>query len=337
MRVLVTGGTGFIGSHTVVALLDAGHEPFIVDDFSNSSIDVLDQLAGLTGTRVPHTRLDIRDRDALDTAVARVQPEAVIHFAARKHVRESFEIPLEYHDVNIAGTLTLLQTLDRHDCGRRFVYSSSGSIYGTADHFPIAEDTTPNPTNPYSATKATCERILADLSGAEDRWEFVALRYFNPSGAHPSGQIGEAPTGIISNLLPVAFRAALDSEHTVGIFGDDWPTPDGTAQRDYVHVCDVAEAHVRALDVPTGGFEAINIGRGVGVSVLEVLDAVERATGTTIRRSEQPRADGDVAALYGDCTKSEELLGFRSERDIDMICADAWRWAQQQQKSEAIS
>jgi UDP-glucose 4-epimerase len=327
MRVLVTGGTGFIGSHQVVALAAAGHEPVVVDDLSNSSERVLGRLEQLTGGSVPFSRVDLRDRDGLRRAFEQHQPEAVIHFAARKHVPESVEQPFIYYDVNLGGLLSLIEVMDQTGV-RTLVFSSSGSVYGNATRLPIPEDEPHRPTNPYSTTKSMGERILTDLCVAESSWSVMALRYFNPAGAHPSGLIGEDPTGRVSNLLPVLMHIAVGALPELVINGDDFDTPDGTGVRDYVHVMDVADAHVRALDALTGrlGFSALNIGRGEGVSVLQVVEAVEAVTGLSIPRRFGPRRPGDVAALYADTTEAVRVLGFERYADLHQICADAWRW-----------
>lgn len=330
MRVLVTGGAGFIGSHQVVALAEAGHEPVIVDDLSNSSDAVLPRLRELVGRPVPFTRLDVRDRDGLRDLVERSGVEAAIHFAARKHVWESVAEPLEYHDVNL-GALTSLVTVLGEAGIRKLVFSSSGSVYGDARRLPIPEDEPHRPSNPYSTTKSWGERILGDLCAADPSWSVLALRYFNPAGAHPSGRIGEDPTGHLTNLLPVLMHVAVGNRPELVVHGDDFDTPDGSAVRDYVHVVDVARAHVTALEVlgDGDGFAAYNVGRGEGVSVLEVVAAVERVTGLPVPRRTGPRRPGDVGALYADTRLAAARLGLADYADLDTICADAWRWQSQ--------
>lgn len=327
MRVLVTGGTGFIGSHQVVALTLAGHEPIVLDDLSNSSDLVLPRLEELIGRPVAFARVDVRQRDEVRRVLRQHEPEAVIHFAARKHVPESVVKPVEYYDVNIGGLTSLLTALMDSPV-RTLVFSSSGSVYGDADVLPIPEDHPHRPTNPYSATKSIGERILADLCRADEGWSVLALRYFNPAGAHPSGRIGEDPTGQVSNLLPVLMHVAVGACEELVIHGGDFDTPDGSGVRDYVHVVDVADAHVRALDhlEPGRGFLALNIGRGEGVSVLQMLRAVEEVTGLRIRHRFGPRRPGDVATLYADTSQAAEVLGMRDYADLLEICSDAWRW-----------
>ncbi len=329
MRVLVTGGAGFIGSHQVVALLEAGHVVHVVDDLSNSSKTALARVAELTGEQFTFDHADLLCGSDLVRSFDRAEPDAVIHFAGRKHVHESIQKPAEYYRVNIGGLLGLLDVMDRTGV-RDLVYSSSGSIYGDAAAHPIPESAPIGPTNPYSRTKAQGEQILSDVCCADDRWRVTALRYFNPAGAHPSGSIGEDPTGLRTNLLPVLMDVAVGLAEHVVINGTDYPTPDGTAVRDYVHVMDVVAAHVAALEPwrsgANAGFRALNIGRGVGVSVLELIEAVERISGRAIKRIEGPRRPGDVAALYGDPARAVAALGVTSGRDLDEICADSWRW-----------
>lgn len=322
MRVLVTGGCGFIGAHQVVALLDADHEVTVLDDLSNASTRSLEGIENITGRRPRFVEGDVRDRAVLDDAITGC--DAVIHFAARKHVPESSRHALDYHDVNLAGLTALLDVARRHGVFD-LVHSSSGSIYGDGFDTPIGEDADPRPTNPYSRTKLFGERILGDVAASDPRWRITALRYFNPAGAHPSGLIGEDPTGPPSNLLPILLRVAAGDRALVEIAGDDFPTPDGTGVRDYVHVVDVADAHLRALETLRSGFRAINIGRGHPVSVLEMIDAVERATGVRLPRRVGPRRPGDVGFLVADPSRAE-ALGIRATRDLDQICTDGWRW-----------
>jgi UDP-glucose 4-epimerase len=327
VRVLVTGGTGYIGSHQVVVLLDAGHDVHVVDDLSNSSIEVVDRIAALTGRRPGFSPLDLRRHDELLDVLRHVEPQCIIHFAASKHVGESMASPLDYYDNNLRSLLGLL-TAARTAGVRKIVYSSSGSVYGNATRMPIPEDEPHRPTNPYSASKSIGERMLEDLCRADAEWRVVALRYFNPAGAHPSGLIGEDPTGALSNLLPVLMHVAVGNLSGVTIFGDDFDTPDGFGVRDYVHVDDVARAHLAALHVldESTGFRAFNIGRGQGVSVLELIRTVERVTGRPIPRTIGPRRPGDVAALYADTRRAATELGLDRYADLETICADAWRW-----------
>jgi UDP-glucose 4-epimerase len=327
VRVLVTGGTGFIGSHQVVALAEVGHQAIVLDDLSNSSQSVVARLEQLTEASVPFVHLDLRDRLGLARAFDHYQPDAVIHFAARKHVPESVEIPFTYYDVNLGGLLALVEVMGSRGV-RRLVFSSSGSVYGDSSRLPIPEDEPHRPTNPYSTTKSVGERVLADVCAADRTWSVMALRYFNPAGAHQSGLIGEDPTGPVSNLLPVLMQVATGARTELVVHGDDFDTPDGTGVRDYVHVMDVARAHLRALEHLAGrtGFDALNVGRGEGVSVLDLLGAVQEVTGRPLPRRLGPRRPGDVAALYADTTRARTELGLERYADLHQICADAWRW-----------
>lgn len=327
MAVLVTGGTGYVGSTTTVALLEAGHDVHVVDDLSNSSAVVLDRIEQITGRRPGFTPLDVRDRDRLHQLMVDGGITSIIHFAAFKHVGESMERPFEYYDNNLGGMCSVIDAA-RRAAVRSLVFSSSGSVYGHADHLPIAEGAPHRPTNPYSTTKSVSERILEDLCRAEPGWRVMALRYFNPAGAHPSGLMGEDPSGPVSNLLPVCLHVAVGNAPHVTILGDDFDTPDGTGVRDYVHVVDVAHAHVVALErlQARTGFRACNVGRGEGVSVLEVVSAVERASGREVPVVVGERRAGDVAALYADTTRAAADLGLTTYQDLDAICADAWRW-----------
>ena len=330
MHVLVTGGCGFIGSHQAVALLDAGHQVTIVDDLSNSDSEVLDRITKITGASVGFVDADVRETVALAALIADTEIDSIVHFAASKHVRESMDKPIDYFANNIEGLTSVLQAAT--DSGvRKIVFSSSGSIYGDADTLPIAESAEPRPTNPYSRTKAFGERICRDLCTSDPSFSITALRYFNPAGAHPSGDIGEDPTGLLSNLLPILMHVAVGNLPEVSIFGDDFDTADGTGVRDYVHVMDVAESHLTALEQMDGGdgFKVYNIGRGEGVSVLQLIAAVERVTGIAINRVVSKRGPGDVAALYGNTELAATELGFSNYRTLDEICADAWRWQSQ--------
>jgi UDP-glucose 4-epimerase len=330
MHVLVTGGCGFIGSHQAVALLDAGHQVTIVDNLSNSRAAVLDRIAKITSASVEFVEADVRDNETMSSLMSESGIDSVIHFAAYKHVRESMTKPIDYFANNIEGLTSTLQAATQAGI-RKFVFSSSGSIYGDADALPIPESAELRPTNPYSRTKAFGERICQDLCASDPTFSITALRYFNPAGAHPSGDIGEDPTGLLSNLLPILMHVAVGNLAEVSIFGDDFDTPDGTGVRDYVHVMDVAESHLTALEQMDGGdgFKAYNIGRGEGVSVLQLIDAVEQVTGVAISRIVKERGPGDVAALYGNTELAATELGFSNYRTIDEICADAWRWQSQ--------
>lgn len=327
MTVLVTGGTGYVGSHTVVALLEAGRDVHIVDDLSNSSHIVLDRIEQITGRRAGFEALDVRDQAALSSVIAARHVDSIVHFAAYKHVGESVQKPLEYYDNNLTGLCSLLAAARRQGV-RSLVFSSSGSVYGHVDELPIREDAPQRPTNPYSTTKSVAERILADICASDPEWHVMALRYFNPAGAHPSGLIGEDPTGQLSNLLPVLMHVAIGNLPHVTVLGNDFDTPDGSGVRDYVHVMDVAQAHVATLERLPGrpGFSALNIGRGEGVSVLEMVAAVERVTGRPIPVQQGQHRPGDVPALYADTARAAAELGLTRYQDLDTICADAWRW-----------
>ncbi len=331
MRVLVTGGCGFIGSHQTVALLAAGHHVTIVDNLSNASVRVLDAIEQITGQRPDFHKINVADTAALYEIMRQSSTEAVIHFAASKHVPESFSRCLDYYENNVGGLLSLLRACE-HASVYKIVFSSSGSVYGETETLPIKESHRHAPSNPYSSSKSMAEKILSDLCDNDQRWSVAALRYFNPAGAHHSGLIGEDPTGLLSNLLPVLMHVAVGNKESVSIFGEDFNTPDGSGVRDYVHVEDVAEAHLRALkllDSPAHkkkGFVAMNIGRGEGVSVKEMIAAVEHATGAPIKTEVKPRREGDVSALYADCSLATGLLGEMDYKSLDQICVDAWRW-----------
>lgn len=327
VRVLLTGGCGFIGSHQAVVLIEAGHEVVIVDDLSNSRISVLDRIAEISGTRPDFYRLDVRNTEALTGAMRRAACDAVIHFAGLKHVAESMERPVDYLDVNLAGMTSLLQAANATGV-RKLIFSSSGSVYGTTDQVPIPEEAAYNPSNPYSKTKAMCEQILQALCAVDDAWSVVSLRYFNPAGAHPSGLIGEDSTHMISNIVPVLMEAAAGEMDEVPVYGHDFDTEDGTAVRDYIHVMDVARAHAEALNLvaENSGFEALNVGRGDGVSVSQLIAAAERALGRTIPVVKRPRRPGDVPELVADTSRAAKRLGLSDLADIDTIFQDAWRF-----------
>ena len=326
MRVLVTGGAGYIGSHTVVALLEEGHEVLVVDDLSNSSAESLRRVARITGQEPGFVEANVRDAVALGRAFADFEPDAVIHFAGWKAVGESTQIPLTYYRENLGSTITLLETMAAHGC-RRIVFSSSATVYGTSEP-PFTEDSPTGATNPYGQTKHMIEQILVDVAAADPTLSVAALRYFNPIGAHPSGLIGEDPKGIPNNLLPFVAQVASGRREYLSVFGDDYETPDGTGVRDYIHVVDLAAGHLAALDRLVGhpGHLVWNLGTGRGTSVLEVVHAYERASGTTIPYRVVPRRPGDVAASYADPSRAERELGWRATRGIDEMCADTVRW-----------
>ena len=328
LQILLTGGAGYIASHTALALLAAGHEPVLLDDFSNSRPDVVDRLSELAGRSLTVIRGSIADRELTSEALASHGIEAVIHFAAKKSVAESVADPLAYHANNVGGLITLLEAMEGAGV-RTIVFSSSATVYGEPDKLPIAEDQPTRAVNPYGQTKLISENILSDLARAERGWRVSLLRYFNPVGAHPSGLIGEDALGTPTNLMPLIARVALGKDEQLRIFGRDYPTPDGTAVRDYVHVVDLADGHVAALDALGGGdpLQVYNLGTGRGASVLELVAAFEQATGQKIPCIDAQRRSGDVAMLYAAVDKAERELGWRASRGLEQMCADSWRFA----------
>jgi UDP-glucose 4-epimerase len=330
MHILVTGGAGYIGSHTVVELIGAGHNVVILDSLVNAKASVIDRLEQITGTRPPLVVADIRDEDAVEECIAGAGFDAVIHFAGLKAVGESVTKPLEYWDANVAGTTTLLRVLDRHDV-RTLVFSSSATVYGDPDTVPVTEDMPTKPaTNPYGGTKQVIELILTDLHHADPRWNVALLRYFNPAGAHASGFIGEDPNDIPNNLMPYVSQVAAGKLDELKIFGGDYPTPDGTGVRDYIHVVDLALGHLAALARLEGapGLHTWNLGTGTGTSVLEVVKAFETASGIPIPYRIDARRSGDIAQTWADPHKAERELGWTASRTIQDMCADSWRWQQ---------
>ncbi len=330
--VLVTGGAGFIGSHTVVDLLENGYHVVIVDDLSNSSPRVLDRIREIVGdeafARCAFHEVDICDRAALEEVFARHDVDRVIHFAGFKAVGESVEKPLEYYSNNIGGTLTLCEVMREAGC-KAIIFSSSATVYGDPDSLPLTEDSPKKPaTNPYGWTKWMIEQVLTDLTVADPAWDVVLLRYFNPIGAHPSGLIGEDPKGIPNNLVPYVAQTAVGKREAVHVFGDDYPTPDGTGVRDYLHVCDLAAGHVAALAWMNGrcGVEVFNLGTGVGSSVLDVVKCFSEACGHEIPYVVEARRAGDVAENYADCAKAEREMGWKARFDLADMCRDSWNW-----------
>lgn len=329
MRILVTGGAGYIGSHTTLVLLQQGHDVVVVDNLDNSKPEALRRVAQLAGRAAVLHQVDVRDDAGLDAVMAEARPEAVIHFAGLKAVGESVQQPRRYYQNNVAGTLTLLDVMDRHGV-RTLLFSSSATVYGDPASVPITEEFPLSATNPYGRSKLMVEEILRDLHRAEPAWALGILRYFNPVGAHESGRIGEDPTGVPNNLVPFLTQVAVGRRPEAAIFGDDYPTPDGTGVRDYIHVVDLAEGHVRALEyLGRGpGLLTLNLGTGRGHSVREMVAAVERASGRPVPCRVAPRRPGDVAQCWADPSRAAELLGWRAERDLDQMCRDAWRWQQ---------
>jgi UDP-glucose 4-epimerase len=327
MKVLVTGGAGYIGSHTCVELLAAGHEVVVVDNLSNSHPAALERVARISGRELPLEVVDIRDRAGLELVFTTYRPEAVIHFAGLKAVGESVAQPLRYYQNNVEGTLTLCEVMASHGVFQ-LVFSSSATVYGDPQSVPIREDFPLSATNPYGRSKLMIEEILRDLGRADERWRIALLRYFNPVGAHPSGLIGEDPNGIPNNLLPYISQVAVGKLGQLSVFGDDYPTQDGTGVRDYIHVVDLAIGHLRALDrlAAQGGVVAYNLGTGRGYSVLEMIRAFEQASGRTISYRIAPRRPGDVAVCYADPAFAASALGWRAERGVEQMTRDAWNW-----------
>jgi UDP-glucose 4-epimerase len=325
--VLVTGGAGYVGSHVVAALAAAGRDPVILDNYANSEPGVVDRLRVLTGKAIDVVEADIRDVEALRRTFHDHPIGAVIHCAGLKAVGEGEARPLAYYGVNVGGTFTLAEVMGEAGVGS-LVFSSSASVYGQPDSLPVPESAPLRPQGVYGRTKRTVEDFLRDLARANPNWRIAILRYFNPAGAHPSGRIGEAPRGKPDNLVPLLCRIASGEFAELAIYGSDWPTPDGTGVRDYLHVEDLARGHVAALEhlALAQGAITLNLGMGRGASVLEVVAAFERACGRRIAKSFAPRRAGDVAASYADPSLAERTLGWRARRDIDIICADAWRW-----------
>ena len=326
-KILITGGAGYIGSHTAVELMQAGHEVVIVDNLCNSSARVLDRLQQLGGRTCHFVQADVRDADALDRLFAEHAIAGVIHFAGLKAVGESVAQPLRYFDNNIGSTLTLLQAMDRAGV-RRIVFSSSATVYGDPATVPVTESCPLQATNPYGRSKLVCEDILRDLQAADARWQVAILRYFNPVGAHESGLIGEHPNGIPNNLMPFITQVAVGKRDCLSIFGQDYPTPDGTGVRDYIHVVDLAQGHLAALrylqDQQTS--ITVNLGTGRGVSVKELTDTFARVNGIDVPYRFVERRPGDVATLYADTTLARQALGWQARLDVERMCLDAWRW-----------
>ena len=329
MRVLVTGGAGFIGSHTVVALMEAGHEPVVVDNLANAQASVTRRVGEITGRAPEFHTADVRDVDALAT-IASQGFDACIHFAALKAVGESVEKPILYYDNNVGGTISLVEVLVEAGVSN-FVFSSSATVYGEPTSLPLTEQMpVRSATNPYGWTKIMMEQVLRDVHMAHPTWSVSLLRYFNPVGAHPSGLIGEDPLGIPNNLMPYVARVADGTLPRLKVFGGDYPTADGTGVRDYIHVVDVADGHVAALDAHAGqaGVHTYNLGTGRGHSVLEVVSAYQTTSGRPVPYEIVARRPGDVAASWADVTKAEKHLGWKTSRELNEMCADSWNWQQ---------
>jgi UDP-glucose 4-epimerase len=327
MHLLVTGGTGYIGSHACVALMAAGHEISVIDDLSNSRREVVDRVEKITGRRPHFYEGDVRDRALLRKIFDDCQVDAVMHFAGLKAVGESVAQPLRYYECNVGGTLALCEAM-RETGVKTLVFSSSATVYGDPASVPIREDFPRSTTNPYGASKLMIEDILADLVRSDPDWRIARLRYFNPVGAHESGLIGEAPSGIPNNLMPFIAQVATGQRERLQVFGADYPTVDGTGVRDYLHVVDLAEGHLAALDYlrKNTGLLTVNLGTGRGYSVLEMIRAFEKASAKTIPYTVVARRPGDIAACYADPSLASRLLGWEARRGIDEMCRDAWRW-----------
>jgi UDP-glucose 4-epimerase len=329
MRVLVTGGAGFIGSHTVVDLMRAGHEPVVIDSLVNAERSVIRRIGEITGSAPEFHEVDVRDHDAV-ASIASTGFDACIHFAALKAVGESVEEPLRYYENNVGGTVSLLEVLVNAGVSN-FVFSSSATVYGDSDDLPFREDmAVGSATNPYGWTKIVMEQVLADVQVANTEWSVSLLRYFNPVGAHPTGLIGEDPRGVPNNLMPYIARVAAGLLPRVRVFGGDYATPDGTGVRDYIHVTDLAAGHVAALDqrAEQPGVHVYNLGTGRGHSVLEVIKTYEEESGKPIPFEIVARRPGDVAASWADVTKANEELGWSATKDLAAMCADSWHWQQ---------
>ncbi len=330
-KVLVTGAAGYIGSHTCVVLLEAGWDVVGVDNFDNSSPVALERVAELAGRPIDFVEADLRDSAAIDAIFAEHDVDAVIHFAGLKAVGQSVAEPLLYHDTNVGSTISLLGAMTRAGVFD-LVFSSSCTVYGSpdVDAMPLIESSPTNAVSPYGRTKLFIEEMLQDVAATDQPWRVLSLRYFNPVGAHPSGRIGEDPVGIPNNLMPYAMQVAVGVREELSVFGGDYPTPDGTCIRDYIHVVDVAEGHLAALDAldTVEGFEPINLGTGVGSSVLEVVAAAGRAVGTPVAHRIVDRRPGDAVTVYADPAAALQRLGWKATRDLDDICVDHWRWQQ---------
>jgi UDP-glucose 4-epimerase len=327
LRVLVTGGAGYIGSHTAIVLIEAGYDIVIFDNFSNSSKESIKRVEKIVGKKIPLVEGDIRDKKILREVFKAYKIDAVIHFAGLKAVGESVEKPLEYYENNVCGTINLCQVMREFNC-KSIVFSSSATVYGDPKSVPIKENFPVGATNPYGRSKLFVEEILRDLYISDKSWKIVILRYFNPVGAYESGDIGEDPNGIPNNLMPFISQVAVGKREYLNVFGDDYPTHDGTGVRDYIHVMDLAEGHVKALDRLNSFNEVmtINLGTGKGYSVLDVLRAYERASDRKIPYKIVQRRDGDIARNYADPTYAKEVLGWEAKRDLDQMCEDSWRW-----------
>ena len=330
MNVLVAGGAGFIGSHTAVELLEAGYDVVIADNFSNSKPEVLDKIRKITGKDFRSYEVDLQNKEATETIFKENQIDAVIHFAGFKAVGESVSKPMEYYHNNLLSTLVLCELMKKYDC-KRMIFSSSATVYGDPKKVPITEDSeVGGTTNPYGTTKLFIERILQDIVISDPEWSVVLLRYFNPIGAHPSGLIGENPNGIPNNLMPYIVKVASGELECLNVFGNDYPTPDGTGVRDYIHVVDLALGHIKAVEKATStkGVHIYNLGTGHGYSVLEIVQNFEKVNGVKVNYRIAPRRPGDIPACYADTTKAKQELGWEAKYGIEDMCRDAWNYIQ---------
>ena len=326
MTVLVTGGAGFIGSHTVVELQNAGFDVVVVDNLCNANEEALRRVKEITGKELAFYPYDVRDRARMEEVFSAHKIDWVIHFAGLKAVGESVKKPILYYDNNLISTLVLLETMEKFGV-KNFVFSSSATVYGEPERLPLDEECRLSTTNPYGTTKLMQERILKDLYVADNTWNIVLLRYFNPVGAHPSGRIGEDPKGIPNNLMPYVAQVASGKLQKIGVFGNDYPTPDGTGVRDYIHVVDLARGHVAAIQkLNTPGVHIYNLGTGKGYSVLDMIHAFEKACGKKLPYEIKPRRAGDVPACYASSKKAEKDLGWKAEYDLEDMCRDQWNW-----------
>ncbi|EOC99329.1 UDP-glucose 4-epimerase GalE [Caldisalinibacter kiritimatiensis] len=327
MSILVTGGAGYIGSHTCVELLNAGYDIVVVDNFSNSKPEALKRVKEITGKDFKFYEIDMLDKEGLDKVFSENDIKAVIHFAGLKAVGESVEIPVKYYHNNITGTLVLCEVMKKHDA-KKMVFSSSATVYGKPKSVPITEDFPLSATNPYGRTKLMIEEILRDVYVSDNDWSIALLRYFNPIGAHESGRIGEDPNGIPNNLMPYITQVAVGKREKLSVFGSDYDTHDGTGVRDYIHVVDLAKGHLKALEkiMTTKGVEAYNLGTGVGYSVLDVVKNFEKATGEKLPYVITERRPGDIDKCYADPTKAYKELGWKAEKNLEDMCRDSWNW-----------
>lgn len=328
MNVLLAGGAGYIGSHTCVELINAGHDVIIADNFSNSCPEAVARVEELTNRKIPLYEADVCDKTAVEKIFSENKIDAVIHFAGLKAVGESCEKPVEYYRNNIDSTLTLLESMKKHGVNN-FIFSSSATVYGTPETVPLVETMpTGSPTNPYGWTKLMMEQILTDTASANPDMSIVILRYFNPIGAHESGRIGEDPNGIPNNLMPYITQVAAGRLEYLGVFGNDYPTHDGTGVRDYIHVVDLAKGHVKAIDYSAEhkGTEIFNLGTGTGYSVLDIVKAFSKVNNIEIPYEIKPRRSGDIAECYADASKAEKMLGWTAEKNLEEMCRDSWNW-----------